>query len=73
MLDYEGATVTLIRCEEVPGLALWHHSGSSRRNSQVDPWRWNPENNVLACFRVFNRLPSIEADPSMDRTLVRGL
>eukprot|EP00959_Pyramimonas_sp_CCMP1952_P004963 103949-Pyramimonas_sp.AAC.1 len=43
--EYGGATVTLIRGVEVPGMAFWHDSVPSRRNSQVDPWRWNPENN----------------------------
>eukprot|EP00959_Pyramimonas_sp_CCMP1952_P359216 7521483-Pyramimonas_sp.AAC.1 len=49
--DYVGATVRLIRCVEVPRMAFWYESGSSRRNSQVDPWRWNPESNDLAGFR----------------------
>eukprot|EP00959_Pyramimonas_sp_CCMP1952_P436291 9136098-Pyramimonas_sp.AAC.1 len=62
--DFAGATITLIRgVAEVPIMAFWRVSGSSRRNSQVDPWRWNPEN-VLACFRVFKRLSSNEAVPS---------
>eukprot|EP00959_Pyramimonas_sp_CCMP1952_P456397 9473102-Pyramimonas_sp.AAC.1 len=43
------------------GMALWHDSVSSRRNSQADPWRRNPENNVLACFRDFKRVSSNEA------------
>eukprot|EP00959_Pyramimonas_sp_CCMP1952_P435432 9117711-Pyramimonas_sp.AAC.1 len=47
-------------------MAFWHNSGSSRRNNEVDPWRWNPENNVVACFRVFKRLSSIEAVPSLE-------
>eukprot|EP00959_Pyramimonas_sp_CCMP1952_P193974 4056171-Pyramimonas_sp.AAC.1 len=29
-------------------MAFWHDSRSPRRNGQVDPWNWNPENNVLA-------------------------
>eukprot|EP00959_Pyramimonas_sp_CCMP1952_P086703 1813383-Pyramimonas_sp.AAC.1 len=28
-------------------MEFWHNSGLSRRSSQVDPWRWNPENNLL--------------------------
>eukprot|EP00959_Pyramimonas_sp_CCMP1952_P126255 2640540-Pyramimonas_sp.AAC.1 len=44
-----------------PGTAFWHDSGSSRRNSQVYPWRWDTENDVLACFRVFRQLPSNKA------------
>eukprot|EP00959_Pyramimonas_sp_CCMP1952_P065659 1370815-Pyramimonas_sp.AAC.1 len=34
MQDYAGATVTLIFCVEVLGVAFWHTAGSSRRNSQ---------------------------------------
>eukprot|EP00959_Pyramimonas_sp_CCMP1952_P119997 2508960-Pyramimonas_sp.AAC.1 len=64
--EHEGATVTLIRGVEVPGMAFRHDSGSSRRNSQVDPWRGNPKNNVRACFRIFKRLCSNEAAPSME-------
>eukprot|EP00959_Pyramimonas_sp_CCMP1952_P412688 8647859-Pyramimonas_sp.AAC.1 len=41
------AAVTLIRGAEVPGMAFGHVSGSSRRNSQIDLWRWNPENDSL--------------------------
>eukprot|EP00959_Pyramimonas_sp_CCMP1952_P133149 2783704-Pyramimonas_sp.AAC.1 len=51
--DYEGATVSLARRVEVPGIAFPLDSGSSRRNNQVDPWRRNPDNDVLACVRVF--------------------
>eukprot|EP00959_Pyramimonas_sp_CCMP1952_P058563 1222950-Pyramimonas_sp.AAC.1 len=58
---YAGATVTLIRGAEVPGLAFRYESGSPRRNSQVDPWRWNPENNFDARFSVFKWLSSNEA------------
>eukprot|EP00959_Pyramimonas_sp_CCMP1952_P238887 4992021-Pyramimonas_sp.AAC.1 len=32
--DYAGATDTRFLCEEVPGMALWHDSGSSKRNNQ---------------------------------------
>eukprot|EP00959_Pyramimonas_sp_CCMP1952_P108536 2269380-Pyramimonas_sp.AAC.1 len=39
---------------EVPGMALWHDSESSRCNNQGDPRRWAPENNMSACSRVFN-------------------
>eukprot|EP00959_Pyramimonas_sp_CCMP1952_P344257 7210259-Pyramimonas_sp.AAC.1 len=39
----EGAAVTLIRGVDVPRVAFWHDSGSSRRNCQVDSWRWSPE------------------------------
>eukprot|EP00959_Pyramimonas_sp_CCMP1952_P378428 7927444-Pyramimonas_sp.AAC.1 len=60
----------LTRGVQAPGMAFWHESGPSRRNSQVNSWRWNPENNVLACFRVFNKLSSNEADPSMKSTVV---
>eukprot|EP00959_Pyramimonas_sp_CCMP1952_P331650 6944725-Pyramimonas_sp.AAC.1 len=58
----------LIRCVEVPGTAFWHDSGLSRRNGPVDPWRWNPENTVLMCFRVFKRLSAKEAAPDMFAT-----
>eukprot|EP00959_Pyramimonas_sp_CCMP1952_P030258 634419-Pyramimonas_sp.AAC.1 len=34
-------------------MAFWHDSRSSECTSQVGPCRWNPESNVLACFRVF--------------------
>eukprot|EP00959_Pyramimonas_sp_CCMP1952_P246290 5147731-Pyramimonas_sp.AAC.1 len=59
----------------VPELIAWKDSGlcgcnsyigSSRRNSQVDPWRWSPENNVLARCRVFTRVTYNEAASSMD-------
>eukprot|EP00959_Pyramimonas_sp_CCMP1952_P268813 5620563-Pyramimonas_sp.AAC.1 len=33
-------------------------------NSQVNPWRWRPENVVLACVRDFKWLSSNEAVPS---------
>eukprot|EP00959_Pyramimonas_sp_CCMP1952_P030952 649158-Pyramimonas_sp.AAC.1 len=46
-----GATATLIRGAEFPGMPFGHDSRSPRRNSQVDPWRWSPENNVVACFK----------------------
>eukprot|EP00959_Pyramimonas_sp_CCMP1952_P096272 2012904-Pyramimonas_sp.AAC.1 len=29
---------------EIPRTAFSHDPGSSRRNRQVDPWRWTPEN-----------------------------
>eukprot|EP00959_Pyramimonas_sp_CCMP1952_P238234 4978378-Pyramimonas_sp.AAC.1 len=51
-------------------MAFWHDSGPLRRSSQVDVWRLSPKNNVLACFRVFRRLSSNEADPSVDMKLV---
>eukprot|EP00959_Pyramimonas_sp_CCMP1952_P303000 6339924-Pyramimonas_sp.AAC.1 len=71
--DFAGATVTLVRGVEIPRLVFWHDPRSSRRKSQVDPWRWNPENNVFVCFRVFKRLSSNEADPSMEMNRCRGL
>eukprot|EP00959_Pyramimonas_sp_CCMP1952_P343715 7199761-Pyramimonas_sp.AAC.1 len=52
----QGATITLIRGVEVPGIVFWHGSGSSGRNNQVDSWRWKPENDVLARVRIFTRL-----------------
>eukprot|EP00959_Pyramimonas_sp_CCMP1952_P129156 2700832-Pyramimonas_sp.AAC.1 len=63
----------LIRGVEIPEMALWYDSGSSRRSSQVDTWRWNPRSNVLACFRIFNRLSSNEAVPSMEMNRCGGL
>eukprot|EP00959_Pyramimonas_sp_CCMP1952_P252286 5271165-Pyramimonas_sp.AAC.1 len=39
MRDCQGATGMLIRGVEVPGMAFWHDSGSSRRNGQSDSWR----------------------------------
>eukprot|EP00959_Pyramimonas_sp_CCMP1952_P456691 9473592-Pyramimonas_sp.AAC.1 len=39
ILDRQGATTTLVRGVEVPRRVLWHDSGSSRRNSQVDSSR----------------------------------
>eukprot|EP00959_Pyramimonas_sp_CCMP1952_P048793 1019291-Pyramimonas_sp.AAC.1 len=33
MSDCQGAAVNSIRGVQVPGLVLWHNSGSSRRNS----------------------------------------
>eukprot|EP00959_Pyramimonas_sp_CCMP1952_P266506 5571515-Pyramimonas_sp.AAC.1 len=71
--DFEGATVTMFRGGEVPGMALWHDSGSSRRNRQVHPWRWNTENNVLAYLRVCRRLFSKEAGPPLERNRCRVL
>eukprot|EP00959_Pyramimonas_sp_CCMP1952_P347008 7267747-Pyramimonas_sp.AAC.1 len=67
--DYQGAKMMFARGVEVARMAFWHGSGPSKRSSQVDPWRWNPENNVLACFRVFKRLPPNEAVPSMEEPL----
>eukprot|EP00959_Pyramimonas_sp_CCMP1952_P146922 3075087-Pyramimonas_sp.AAC.1 len=46
--------------------------GLSRRNNPVDPWRWNPENHVLACFRVYKWLFSTEAIPSMEISRCTG-
>eukprot|EP00959_Pyramimonas_sp_CCMP1952_P425286 8908458-Pyramimonas_sp.AAC.1 len=39
----------------------------------VDPWRWDPENNVWACFRNFKRLFSDEAVPSVEMNRRRSL
>eukprot|EP00959_Pyramimonas_sp_CCMP1952_P012997 275004-Pyramimonas_sp.AAC.1 len=36
------------RSRNVTIMAFWHDSGPSRRSSQVDTRRWNPENNALA-------------------------
>eukprot|EP00959_Pyramimonas_sp_CCMP1952_P467757 9492134-Pyramimonas_sp.AAC.1 len=44
-------------------MVFWHGPRVSRRNCQVNPWRCNPENNVLACLGVFKRLSSKEAGP----------
>eukprot|EP00959_Pyramimonas_sp_CCMP1952_P241304 5043438-Pyramimonas_sp.AAC.1 len=66
-----GATVTFTRGAEVPIMAFWHDSGSSRSNNQVDPSRWNPENNALASSRVFKRLPSNEAIYSVEQNRCR--
>eukprot|EP00959_Pyramimonas_sp_CCMP1952_P449323 9408125-Pyramimonas_sp.AAC.1 len=71
--DYAGATVTLVRGVEVPKMAFSRDSNSSSRNSQVDPCRWNPETNVLACFRIFERLSSDEAVPPLEMSRCRGL
>eukprot|EP00959_Pyramimonas_sp_CCMP1952_P431087 9028455-Pyramimonas_sp.AAC.1 len=60
----------LIRGAEIPRIAFWHGSGSSRRSSEVDPWLWNPKNNVLACFTVFKRMFSNDAVPSMEMNIV---
>eukprot|EP00959_Pyramimonas_sp_CCMP1952_P399575 8372004-Pyramimonas_sp.AAC.1 len=53
--------------------AFWHDSGSSRRNDQADPRPWNPENNDLACFRLFKQVSSNAAIASMEMNLCRGL
>eukprot|EP00959_Pyramimonas_sp_CCMP1952_P409120 8574013-Pyramimonas_sp.AAC.1 len=71
--DYVGARVMLVCFVEVPGMVGWLDSGLSRRNSQVVPWRWNPENDVLACFRVFKRLSSEETVLSMEMNRCRSL
>eukprot|EP00959_Pyramimonas_sp_CCMP1952_P021510 453530-Pyramimonas_sp.AAC.1 len=70
---YAGATITLVLCVEFLGMAFWHDSRSSGRNNQVDPWRWNPESNVLRCFRVFKRMSSNEVVPSVEMNQCRGL
>eukprot|EP00959_Pyramimonas_sp_CCMP1952_P149655 3131077-Pyramimonas_sp.AAC.1 len=62
----------LIGCVEVPRKAFWHDSRSSRRSSQADPWRWHPENKVLACFKVFKRWSSNEAVPQMNLNRCKG-
>eukprot|EP00959_Pyramimonas_sp_CCMP1952_P260109 5438364-Pyramimonas_sp.AAC.1 len=41
----KGVAVPLNRGVELPEMAFWHDFGSSKRNDQVDPWRWNPEIN----------------------------
>eukprot|EP00959_Pyramimonas_sp_CCMP1952_P359905 7535763-Pyramimonas_sp.AAC.1 len=46
----QGASVTLIRGVEVPGMAFRHDSGSSRRNSKITSWRWSSENCALTRF-----------------------
>eukprot|EP00959_Pyramimonas_sp_CCMP1952_P356617 7468324-Pyramimonas_sp.AAC.1 len=33
--DYAGATVMLILCVEIPNMAFWHDSGSSRQDAAV--------------------------------------
>eukprot|EP00959_Pyramimonas_sp_CCMP1952_P143915 3012970-Pyramimonas_sp.AAC.1 len=35
-------------------MAFQRGSESSKRSSQVDPWRWSPESIVVAVFRVLN-------------------
>eukprot|EP00959_Pyramimonas_sp_CCMP1952_P045980 960446-Pyramimonas_sp.AAC.1 len=40
----QGATVTLTRGAEVPGMVFAHDLGSPRRNRQADSCRWSPEN-----------------------------
>eukprot|EP00959_Pyramimonas_sp_CCMP1952_P366043 7666411-Pyramimonas_sp.AAC.1 len=63
----------MIRGVEIPGTAVWRDSGPSRRNSQVHPWRWNTDNNVSACLRVFKRLSSNEAGPSVGMNRCKGI
>eukprot|EP00959_Pyramimonas_sp_CCMP1952_P081298 1698485-Pyramimonas_sp.AAC.1 len=63
---HEGATVMLIHGVGAPGVTFRHDSGQSRRNYQADPWRRNAESNVLACFRIFERLSSKEAVPFVE-------
>eukprot|EP00959_Pyramimonas_sp_CCMP1952_P036890 771679-Pyramimonas_sp.AAC.1 len=53
-------------------MALWCDSGSSRRNCQVDPWRWSAGDGALACFMVFKWLSPNEAFPSAEMNLCRG-
>eukprot|EP00959_Pyramimonas_sp_CCMP1952_P185098 3870493-Pyramimonas_sp.AAC.1 len=71
--DIEGAAGRMIRGVDVPGMAFWRDSGSPRCNSQVHRWRWNTENNALACFRVSKRLSSTEAGPFADLNCCGGL
>eukprot|EP00959_Pyramimonas_sp_CCMP1952_P275910 5766972-Pyramimonas_sp.AAC.1 len=60
---HEGAPIMLARGVQIPRMVFRHDSGSSKRNGQVDPWRWNPENNVLTCLKVFKQFFSNEATP----------
>eukprot|EP00959_Pyramimonas_sp_CCMP1952_P177756 3715350-Pyramimonas_sp.AAC.1 len=53
-------------------MASWHDSGSSRRNGQVSPWRWSPENGVLGCVRVFKWLSPNEAVRLVDMNPCMG-
>eukprot|EP00959_Pyramimonas_sp_CCMP1952_P057177 1193543-Pyramimonas_sp.AAC.1 len=59
--------VSRVRMISAPEISFWKDSGlcgcntSSGRSSQVDTWRGIPENNDLACFKVFKRLSSNEA------------
>eukprot|EP00959_Pyramimonas_sp_CCMP1952_P251969 5264797-Pyramimonas_sp.AAC.1 len=61
--DCQGAPITLIRCVEIPGMAIWRDSGSSKRDNQTDPWRWDPGTCVLASFKIFTRLSPNGARP----------
>eukprot|EP00959_Pyramimonas_sp_CCMP1952_P064178 1340569-Pyramimonas_sp.AAC.1 len=63
----------LIRGVEVPTMAFWRDFRVSGRSSQVDLWRGNPENYVLACFKVFKQLSSNDVVPSMEINRCRGL
>eukprot|EP00959_Pyramimonas_sp_CCMP1952_P153275 3206322-Pyramimonas_sp.AAC.1 len=49
--DYEGATVTMIRGVEVPGMAFWHDLGSSSCNSPVCPRSSNTEKNLCGMLQ----------------------
>eukprot|EP00959_Pyramimonas_sp_CCMP1952_P280933 5872140-Pyramimonas_sp.AAC.1 len=71
--DYAGTTHTLIRGVGDVGRAFWHASRSPRRKSQIDPWCWKSENNILAFFRAFKRVSSNEAVPSTEMNHCRGL
>eukprot|EP00959_Pyramimonas_sp_CCMP1952_P249873 5223708-Pyramimonas_sp.AAC.1 len=71
--DYAGATFVLLRCVEIPQMAFWHDSRSSRRSGQVDTWRENPGNNAWARFGIFKLLPSNEPVPSIDMHRCREL
>eukprot|EP00959_Pyramimonas_sp_CCMP1952_P319661 6688788-Pyramimonas_sp.AAC.1 len=52
------------------GAVYWHSLGSSKRNSQVDSWRWSPESGVLARFRIVKRLSANGAFLSMKRNRI---
>eukprot|EP00959_Pyramimonas_sp_CCMP1952_P444835 9314310-Pyramimonas_sp.AAC.1 len=64
--DNDVAAVTLIRGFEVPGMRFGTIQDRQRRNSHDDPWRWSPENNVVARVTLFKRLTSNAAVPSVE-------
>eukprot|EP00959_Pyramimonas_sp_CCMP1952_P198719 4156461-Pyramimonas_sp.AAC.1 len=57
----------MTRGAEAPGtgIVFWPASSSSRRSSQVGPWRWITEN-AFARVRILTRLSSDETASSAE-------
>eukprot|EP00959_Pyramimonas_sp_CCMP1952_P245701 5134980-Pyramimonas_sp.AAC.1 len=67
MPDRQGATVTLVRSVDAPGMVFTHVAGSSERNSNVDSRRWSLRSCALARSMIFIRLSSTVAFPAEEK------